>query len=136
MNMTHLLSNSIGQAMGWTLIHSLWEGAVIATLVLAGVARTRSAERRYLVYGFGMAALLVSLLATFLVQMQGRNAGAEFTATRPAIVLLDQKASSTLPASGGPNSKGTVTWDQLAPGVGGLWMAGVAVMGLRAGAAA
>lgn len=56
----HILSPAVVRALGWTIVHSLWQGAVVA-LALAGLLlllRQHSAQVRYNVAGM---ALLVTL---------------------------------------------------------------------------
>ena len=53
-------------ALGWTLLHSLWQGALIAAIVGGIVAATRSPRVRYAAACFAMLVLLVSFAATFV----------------------------------------------------------------------
>ncbi|RMG22882.1 MAG: hypothetical protein D6730_15620 [Bacteroidetes bacterium] len=65
------------EALGWTLLHSLWQGAVVM-LILAGVLSLTRRRSAHLRYGFGIAALLLMLLwssTTFLSYYQQAEAG-------------------------------------------------------------
>jgi beta-lactamase regulating signal transducer with metallopeptidase domain len=55
--------------LGWTLLHSIWEGLVIAILLAVALAvmRRRSAQARYLVSCGAMIALAVTPVATFFL---------------------------------------------------------------------
>jgi TonB family protein len=59
--MNDLVSMPLLRAMGWTLIHSLWQGALLALLAALALrmARLRSAEFRY---GLALGALLLLVL--------------------------------------------------------------------------
>lgn len=52
-------------ALGWTLAHSLWQGAVVALGLAAVLAVVRRSRVRYATACAAMAALLVSFAATF-----------------------------------------------------------------------
>ncbi len=63
----HILSTAPVERIGWTLLHSLWQFALLAVL-LAGVLevlRRRSANLRYLVGCFALAAMLAVSGTTF-----------------------------------------------------------------------
>jgi GWxTD domain-containing protein len=53
-----VVSTPVSEALGWTVLHSLWEGAVIALALAAALACTRSPRIRY---GMGCIALLALL---------------------------------------------------------------------------
>lgn len=53
------------RALGWTLVHALWQGAAIALLLWVVLPKTRSARRRYwMAYG-GLLSLAGFAVATF-----------------------------------------------------------------------
>ncbi|MBX0290853.1 hypothetical protein K3G63_10410 [Hymenobacter sp. HSC-4F20] len=63
-----LLPPALVRALGWTLVHSLWQGAVVA-LALAGLLlllRKHSAEVRYRTAGLGLVVLLLLAGVTFV----------------------------------------------------------------------
>ncbi len=56
--------------IGWTLVHFVWQGAVIALVIAAILAACRhrlSSQARYVVACFGLAALLAAPLATAMM---------------------------------------------------------------------
>ena len=61
------LSQTIVQALGWTLVHFLWQGLVIATLLAAGLRlfRNSPAHYKYLAGCVAMALMALAPLATF-----------------------------------------------------------------------
>lgn len=63
-----LLPPALVRALGWTLVHSLWQGAVVA-LALAGLLlllRQHSAEVRYRTAALGLMVLLLLASVTFV----------------------------------------------------------------------
>jgi GWxTD domain-containing protein len=65
--MTHLetwLQTPLAAAIGWALVHSLWEGAIIAAALVVTLAMTRSARARYTAACLAMCAILVCFGAT------------------------------------------------------------------------
>ena len=65
--LSHILSTAPVERIGWTLLHSVWQFALLAVL-LAGaleVLRRRSANLRYLVGCFALAAMLAAGATTF-----------------------------------------------------------------------
>jgi GWxTD domain-containing protein len=63
-----LVRTPLAKALGWTLVHSLWEGALIALAVGAGLllCRPASARTRYALACGGMLAMLVAFTATLI----------------------------------------------------------------------
>jgi TonB family protein len=70
--MTDLMTNPLFRAFGWALLHSLWQGALIALLAAGALrlARQRSAELRYALAS-GALTLLVLVFASTVVWVLG-----------------------------------------------------------------
>ena len=67
--MTHLeiwLQTPLATAAGWALFHSLWEGAIIAVVLAATLAITRSAQARYIAACLAMCTIVVCFGVTLL----------------------------------------------------------------------
>jgi len=66
--MNELASVPLFRAMGWSLIHSLWQGALLALLAVVALrlARHRSAELRYAIASLSLAFLVLAFLGTLL----------------------------------------------------------------------
>jgi GWxTD domain-containing protein len=67
--MTYLsnwLETPVASAVGWTLFHSLWEGAIIAVVLAVILAMTRSARARYAASCLAMCAILICFGVTLL----------------------------------------------------------------------
>jgi bla regulator protein BlaR1 len=67
-----LLSENLLYALGWTVIHSIWQGILIAVLlafVLLSMEK-KTARTRYAVANFGLFALLLTSIITFCLLYQ------------------------------------------------------------------
>jgi beta-lactamase regulating signal transducer with metallopeptidase domain/LysM repeat protein len=64
-----ILSQEIVHKLGWTLLHSVWQGCVVALLlvVLLRVLRKSSANLRYLIACLGLAVIVLLPVVTFYV---------------------------------------------------------------------
>ena len=67
MNNYQLFDSEWIQALGWTLLHSLWQGVLIALLlaIVLLIFRKQSANSRYLFGILALSGLLVSIVVTF-----------------------------------------------------------------------
>jgi GWxTD domain-containing protein len=114
------VSGPPAHALGWTLVHSLWEGAIVAAM-LAAVLWTVDSRSSRLRYGLSTGALALLPLAfafTFTVLASGQNPVR--TAVRQAVPLYmgaPAPVSPWLPSA----AADPLAW--LAP----LWLAGVLV---------
>jgi GWxTD domain-containing protein len=54
-------------ALGWTLVHSLWEGALVALVLVVALLMLRSSRARYIAGCVAMLAMLVGFLLTFRI---------------------------------------------------------------------
>src|SRR5437870_1300792 len=105
-----LLTGPLGQAIGWALLHLLWQGVLVAAILAATLAlmKRQSANARYLASCGAMIALLVLLVAT---AVRAYDPSAAVTDSLPATVsmhastLLDTTADlSPLAANDGPTT--------------------------------
>src|SRR5436190_24203734 len=71
------MSSHVTEALGWTLIHFLWQGTLIALFLAAAnfVLRRSSAHLRYIVACAAMLLMLIVPAGTF-VRMMGNASGA------------------------------------------------------------
>jgi beta-lactamase regulating signal transducer with metallopeptidase domain/HEAT repeat protein len=92
------------QVIGWALIHSLWEGGIIAALVALAFSLTRTsrASVRYALGMLGLGAMVILPIAT---------------AARSTIAFTPSKAETTAPAvaSGNEQSPADVTTPSVMP---------------------
>ncbi|BDU74695.1 M56 family metallopeptidase [Mesoterricola silvestris] len=114
--MTGFAASPLFQALGWTLVHSLWQGAGLGLLAWAGLRllRSRTPGARYLLACGALGALPLASLATFALC---------WPAPLPQGVVLVADAAQAADWRG-------VLGAHL-PQACAVWMAGVTVMGLR-----
>src|ERR1019366_3213381 len=113
----------LAQAIGWTLVHSLWEGAVVALVLAVALGALRSSRARYAAACLAMLAMLAGFGVTFSRVMQRRPGHIAPLVNARGVLSLEvievpkglvrRRAADFLP------------W--LAP----FWMAGVAIFHLR-----
>ena len=60
----NLVKTPLAKALGWTLFHSLWEGAIVAAVLFAGLFAIRSARIRYIAACVAMLAILAGFAFT------------------------------------------------------------------------
>ncbi|GAB2768929.1 Zn-dependent protease with chaperone function [Hymenobacter luteus] len=151
-----LLPPALVRALGWTLVHSLWQGAVVA-LALAGLLlllRRHSAEVRYRTAGLGLAVLLLLAGVTFgryyvaapeEAAVAGYMAGDETAVLSNGLVPAEAGISTpVLPADGLVTTEaaavaaaptGLQAWlvyfDENIPVLVALWLLGLLTMTLR-----
>ncbi len=110
-------------AIGWTLIHSLWEGGAIA--VLLGMVllflRRSSAQARYVASCAALLLILASAVYTFLRLPVARPAQAVLATGGPGGAI----AHAAVPISAASAVEAYLPWITLA------WLAGVAVLSIR-----
>ncbi len=123
--MIRLLDQPQSLAAGWTLVHFVWEGALIA--ILAGalkLALPRPAVRlRYAVYCGALLLMVVAAVATYWVSFEGRvpSGGIALSglgAGAPARILVPGPVAGSI-------------MDTILPWVTAFWMLGVLALSIR-----
>ncbi len=68
--LNQIIPEQITEALGWTILHSLWQGAAIVILIglLMVVFRKQSAKFRYKLAYSGMLLMFVTAIVTFIVK--------------------------------------------------------------------
>lgn len=61
-----LVATPLARAVGWTLLHSLWEGAAISLALAAVLGATRSARARYAAACIAMLTTVAAIVVTFV----------------------------------------------------------------------
>ena len=123
-----LLENFVGTplagAIGWTLLHSLWEGALVAALLAAVLIATRSPRVRYAAATAAMLLILGGFSVTLILLLpQGAHSlQALRLPAAPAWNILNANRSSSF---WNPNLAAIAPWLPL------LWIAGVLLLYLR-----
>src|ERR1700749_2105940 len=80
----------ISQSIGWTLIHSLWEGLLIFVLVKISMQFTKRADVRYGIGVTGLCLIVISSVVTFLM-LNVKSASEGFN------LIIAVKATGTAP---------------------------------------
>ncbi len=131
---THVFPEHLTQALGWTLLHSLWQGAFIALLLglLLVLLHRHSAKTRYRVAGAALLAQLVLAVATFATYdgiteastLRAVVAGQPLTAH-----TVQQAADQTFWVA--PLTVGQAYFEQHLPLLVTFWLLGMLLMALR-----
>ena len=123
------------RALGWTLLHFLWQGAAVAALLasLNLVLRRSSPQLRYLLAGASLLAMLALPAATFMVLRAERPAG---PAPAPR-ARIEAAVATEASAAAGPSAVPARTFDldgrveAILPALVALWGSGVLLLGMR-----
>lgn len=146
-----LLDKPVFQALGWTLIHFIWQGALIAILYAAASVSLRrfTANVRYAAACFGMLLMLIAPLTTICLmtvdaeQSQAGNVMSEVSTpvqpSEPVSAASVDQALSASDLSGAPppaQPLPIIHWakerlPQAMPWLLALWFAGVLLLSLR-----
>jgi len=135
------LSSEFTDALGWTLLHSLWQGALIAILMALVFLflNRRSAQVRYFVATSALVALLVAAVVTFSKHYSSK----EMPATNVPALLTDRVVTDASPENSiAANTQPPVSGQEMlshwlsyaethAPLIVMLWLAGILVLTLR-----
>jgi GWxTD domain-containing protein len=115
------VATPLAQTIGWTIIHSLWQGAVVSAGLAAALTTLRSSRARYAAACTAMLVLLVAIVLTFArVMPQGMHARAPLLLPFPAWNV------QTAADYAGPSSSGLAA---LVPWLTPFWMLGVWIFG-------
>jgi len=101
-HLLHLLSGDLGRRIGWSLLHFLWQGAVVAALLGVALPVLRAARLRYVAACAAMVALLtLPVLTAVLIA----------PSPRASDVGLNAANTNTPIASLPPDMERTLTWN-------------------------
>ncbi|WP_205501467.1 M56 family metallopeptidase [Rufibacter psychrotolerans] len=134
-----VVPEAVARALGWTLLHSLWQGALLALLlaVLLRLMHRHTAAVRYRVAWGGLMAMLTVALMTFsrlYVPEAGPLEGAAaFTAAEGGAQVTTVHLFSVQAPSRWETlvTQGQAYFEQHLPAVVLLWLVGMLLMGLR-----
>jgi GWxTD domain-containing protein len=118
------VSAPLAGAVGWTLLHSLWEGAIVSAVLAAVLLATRSPRVRY---AAACAAMIVMLAGFGLTLFCVMPDGAPGMRTLRALSLPEWNVRPGMHALGGSNARLAAAVPWLAP----FWIAGVWIFCLR-----
>jgi hypothetical protein len=112
------VATPLAGAVGWTLLHSLWEGAIISAALAAALVAMRSPRARYAAACIAMLMMLGGFGLT-LVRMMPERAHGVRTVRAPAFPAWNVRTGLDAPGASNPGLAAVVPW--LAP----FWIAGV-----------
>lgn len=94
--LANYFSESFVYALGWTFIHSFWQAAIIALimLLLLNILRDRSAKFRYEAAAFSLFTVLVSAVVTFIYLYEQSAVTLESIATPEHFTFVGEGSSS------------------------------------------
>jgi GWxTD domain-containing protein len=125
MSLFDLLSGTpVSEALGWTLLHSLWEGLLAAAALGVFLALIRAPRARYTAAGIVLLLVFASFAIT-LVHFLPANGGSEHT-----LIQTTRAAGGELPEWAGTNHEISRILT-LIPWLTPLWLAGVCLFYLR-----
>lgn len=115
-------------ALAWSLVHFLWQGAAIAALAAAVMYVFRTPATRYLIGVGALALMLASFAVTFGILRDSAGNGAEMSSLQlPAHVT----ANAWMPDTSAPLSSHAAAPEQDFLWVARAWLVGVAALALR-----
>lgn len=117
------VATPLAQAVGWTLLHSLWEGAIISAALAAALLGMRSARARYAAAFVAMLVMLGGFGITLVCVMPDGAHGLR-TVGAPGFSAWNVRTDIDAPGPLGPGLAAIVPW--LAP----FWIAGVWIFAL------
>jgi GWxTD domain-containing protein len=117
------VASPLAQAVGWTLLHSLWEGAIISAGLGAALWATRSARARY---AAASVAMLVMVGGIGLTLVRVMPEGMHSLRTVGTSSFPTWKVWTDIDATRGPNPALAAAVPWLAP----FWIAGVWIFAL------
>jgi TonB family protein len=124
----------IAHAAGWTLLHFLWQGALVALILACVLALLsgRSAQPRYLAACAALVLMAILPLITF-----ARIVASERSAANTFLISIPQSISVTGHGIATPTEpllyRIAAAFDRSMPAVLGVWLAGVVLLFLRLG---
>lgn len=131
-----LLSDAMIHALGWTFIHSIWQGSLIA-LVLAIVLNRVSGKKsglRYQISIFALFTILIASLITFTIYLDQYTVGQD--GGMMIALLKNTGPSITAASSEQPEQFFTLSFDRYLPFIVGIWIVGMIIFALRLGGGA
>jgi beta-lactamase regulating signal transducer with metallopeptidase domain len=115
--------------LGWTLLHFLWQGALIALLLAALYASLRNATSR-MRYGLGCAAMLLMLLCVIVTFTRMYVTQGDLSSVTPVITASDTAASAPITAVPAPTSS-SPQLSTFLPWLAYFWITGVCILTIR-----
>ncbi len=114
------VATPLAGAAGWTLLHSLWEGAIIAAALAAALVTVRSARARYAAACVAMLMMLGGF-GLILVRMMPEASHGARPATTPTFPAWNVQTGIDAPGPSNPGLAAIAPWLAL------FWLVGVCI---------
>jgi len=122
----HFIGSPLAAAIGWTLLHSLWEGTAIAAILAAILIAVRSARVRYVAACAGLAGVAAAFAVTLFRLWP--DAQQMFPRFRPIVAIAP---APVFAPDAGEGRWWIASLSLLAPWLAPFWIAGVWVLSLQ-----
>lgn len=131
-DLTRFIEPAFAEALGWSLLHTLWQGAAIALMLalLLLLSRNRPPQFRYLLSIGAMFSLLLSAIATFFWLYEPGSALPLAAGSSTAASVITPEVALPAPASDHPAVFSPYFQPHL-PLIAVGWLLGVLLLGLR-----
>ncbi len=120
--------NLVADALGWAVLHSLWQGVVAAAIIYAvrALTRERASELRYFVGVITLCALLFAFVGTFFYYyatgIMTAGVGTTTTSLQTITIAMSEKVTASNPL---------LRFANYTSPIGMLWAFGFVVLGIR-----
>src|SRR5579884_2237229 len=125
--LTSWISPSTMRALGWALVHFLWQGTALAALTAVAMSLVRRSSVRYVIGISALVLMLLAPIATFIAYSPTQAVFVEGAKTSPLV-------TASWPIARGSAATGTTeparSFDAL-PWLVEIWLIGVALFSLR-----
>jgi len=125
----HWISPTTLRALGWALLHFVWQGTALAALAATGMASCRRPSGRYIVGVAALALMLLTPAATFVYSSQRIDGDIHSTKQSPIAIVLPPFTSK--PATSRTISFSPTSSRDALPILVEIWLLGVCFFSLR-----
>lgn len=131
-SLTSWISPGAIRAVGWALLHFVWQGTALAAFAAGAMAMSRRAAVRYAVGVGALTLMLLAPLATLAFLWQEHSGVADTGKSSPLAAVAWPNARGRAAASGPAETPSTLSVDALAlPWLVEAWLLGVTFFSLR-----
>jgi beta-lactamase regulating signal transducer with metallopeptidase domain len=129
-SMTNWISPSVMRALGWTLLHFLWQGTALAAIAAAAMALSRRSSVRYAVGVGALALMFVAPLVT-LFFYSGDSGAADTAKSSPLAAAAWPTARGKAAVGGSIHVSRSASSPDVLPWLVEAWLLGVTLFSLR-----
>lgn len=128
--LTHWISPSTLESLGWALVHFLWQGTALAALAAVGLAVFRRPTARYLIGVSTLSVMLLAPIATYFFYSQPGPSSVE-TRKVPTGIMAARPLQKGTTTAGAPAQPSHTFSLNAFPWLVEVWLFGVALFSLR-----